>query len=83
MNQGKIDQMNKEIQKRAIVLTLTIVLTLFRFRSRRPPTFQDSGTGGQDVKSLPVRRTQSSNSERIQVSSSARCFENLLLGLIF
>jgi len=37
-----------------------------RFRSRRPPTFQDSNTGSQEVKSLPVRRTQSSNSERIQ-----------------
>ena len=43
-----------------------------RFRSRRPPSFQDSNSGSQAVKSLPVRentvrRTQASNSERIQV----------------
>jgi len=42
-----------------------------RFRSRRPPSFQDSNSGSQAVKSLPVRentvrRTQASNSERIQ-----------------
>ena len=60
-----------------------MVSSFHRFRSRRPPTFQDSATGGQDVKSLPVRRTQSSNSERIQVSILVISFKEIAFGLIF
>jgi len=37
-----------------------------RVRSRRPPSFQDSNLGSQEVSSLPVRRAVGGNSERIQ-----------------
>ena len=55
-----------------ILVILQYIYDKIRFRSRRPPSFQDSNSGSQAVKSLPVRentvrRTQASNSERIQV----------------
>ena len=52
------------------VLKFSCFYLLNRVRSRRPPTFQDSNLGSQEVSSLPVRRTVGGNSERIQVCNA-------------
>ena len=64
-------------------MTVNLTFCQHRFRSRRPPTFEQSASQGEpsrqrfernptaeEVKSLPVRKTVGGTSERIQVNTS-------------